>query len=75
MSSRPYQHSIAAAVAIAQKQKLVFERGFLINDTQSSLIKEIISLLLFVPSVSLECASLRSSSKTTIGWSFDCSSS
>jgi hypothetical protein len=53
VSGRPYQHSTVAAVAAAsQKQKVVFERSFQIDDIQSSLIKEITDLLQSVPSFS-----------------------
>jgi hypothetical protein len=74
VSGLPYQHSTVATVAaVSQKQKVVFERSFQIDDIQSSLIKEITNLLQSVPSFSLEYASLHSFSKT-IGCSYCCSS-
>lgn len=73
VSGHQYLRSTAAVATASQKQRVVFERSFQINDIQSSLIKEIANLPQFVPSFSLECASLRSSSKT-IGCSYCCSS-
>ncbi len=73
MSGHQYLHSIAAVATTSQKQRVVFERSFQINDIQSSLIKAIANLPQFVPSFSLECVSLHFSSKT-IGCSYCCSS-
>lgn len=73
VSSHPYQHSTAAVAITGQKQKVVCERSFQINDNPSSLIEVIVSLPQSIPFFSLEYASLHSFSKT-ISCSLCCSS-